>query len=60
MVDQGKSLEERIEMPSIPKEAAQKISRIEEELNRAEVEQCLSPFFNIFFLSTLLVLGFVM
>lgn len=57
MAEQGKSLEERIELPSIPKEAAQKISRIEEELNRAEVEQCLSP---LFILSTLLVPDFVM
>lgn len=39
MADQGKSLEERIEMPTIPKNAAVKIARIEEELTRAEVEQ---------------------
>lgn len=44
MADQGKSLEERIEFPSIPKEAAKKIARLEEEFTRTEVDQCLFPF----------------
>ncbi|RJE19417.1 NAP family [Aspergillus sclerotialis] len=39
MADQGKSLEERIEFPSIPKEAAKKIARLEEEFTRTEVDQ---------------------
>ena len=41
MADQGKTLEERIEFPSIPKDAAKKIARVEEEFTRAEVDQCL-------------------
>lgn len=33
------SLEERIEMPSIPKDVARQIARVEEEFTRAEVEE---------------------
>lgn len=40
MAEQGKSLEDRIEMPSIGPELGKKIARIEEEFTRAEVEQC--------------------
>lgn len=34
------SLFERITFPSIPKEAARKISQLEQEFVRAELEQC--------------------
>lgn len=37
------SLEERVEMPSIPKDVARKIARVEEEFTRAEVEQRMYP-----------------
>lgn len=34
------SLLERIELPSIPREAATKMARVQEEFERAELEQC--------------------
>jgi hypothetical protein len=39
MSAEDKSLLERIELPSIPREAQSKISHVQEELERAEVEQ---------------------
>lgn len=42
MAEKGKSLEERIELPSVPLDVAKKIARAEEEFTRAEVEQCMS------------------
>lgn len=37
---EDQSLLERVEVPSIPREAAKKIAILEEEFIRAEVEQC--------------------
>lgn len=40
MSGKDQSLLERIELPSIPREAASKMARVQEEFERAEVEQC--------------------
>lgn len=40
MSGEDKSLLERIELPSIPREAATKMARVQEEFERAELEQC--------------------
>ena len=39
MSGQDQSLLERIELPSIPREAATKMARVQEEFERAELEQ---------------------
>jgi hypothetical protein len=41
--NEGKSLFDRIEFPSIPKGAGRKIAQLEQEFIRAEVEQCKYP-----------------
>ena len=43
MSAEDQSLLERVEIPSIPKEAAQKISHLQEQFIRAEVEQRKLP-----------------
>lgn len=43
--DEAPSLFERITLPSISKEVGRKISQLEQEFVRAEVEQCASPFY---------------
>lgn len=40
MSGQDQSLLERIELPSIPREAATKMARVQEEFERADLEQC--------------------
>lgn len=40
---EDQSLSERVEFPTIPQEAAKKISHLQEEFIRAEVEQCEFP-----------------
>lgn len=42
---EDQSLLERVEFPTIPKDAAKKIAHLQEEFIRAEVEQCKSFFF---------------
>lgn len=37
---QDQPLAERVEAPHIPKDAARKMSHLQEQFNRAEVEQC--------------------
>lgn len=44
---EGKSLSERIETPSISKDAAKKIALLEQEFISADVEQCMFMFFSI-------------
>lgn len=44
--DEAPSLFERITLPSIPKEVGRKISQLEQEFMRAEIEQCALPFFD--------------
>ena len=44
--DEAPSLFERITLPSIPKEVGRKISQLEQEFVRAEIEQCALPFFD--------------
>lgn len=51
---EGKSLSERIETPSISKDAAKKIALLEQEFISADVEQCM------FFISILRCYGLVM
>lgn len=41
--DEAPSLFERITLPSIPKEVRRKISQLEKEFERAEIEQCALP-----------------
>jgi hypothetical protein len=41
--DEAPSLFERITLPSIPKEVGRKISQLEQEFVRAEIEQCMLP-----------------
>lgn len=48
---EGKSLSERIETPSISKDAAKKIALLEQEFISADVEQCM------FFISILRCCG---
>lgn len=40
---EDQSLSERVEFPTIPQDAAKKISHLQEEFIRAEVEQCEFP-----------------
>jgi hypothetical protein len=43
--DEAPSLFERITLPSISKEVGRKISQLEQEFVRAEVEQCALPLY---------------
>lgn len=53
MSGEDQSLMDRVEMPNIPKDAQKKISHLQEEFIRAEVEQRMSnPLLSILFPST--------